>query len=141
MGFLEPDRVSIACKTAGAVQYQRKATGTARRSTGRERAMKPVTALAVILCLRLPVGAQQAGPVPAGGRVEMAKATWVVDAGEPARPVSPMLYGIFFEDINHAADASRSSTKVSGGSLSRTETYTSFPFSPKPGKASPVRSK
>lgn len=28
----------------------------------------------------------------------------VVDLREPARTASPMLYGIFFEDINHAAD-------------------------------------
>ena len=27
-----------------------------------------------------------------------------VDLQQPGHPVSPMLYGIFFEDINHAAD-------------------------------------
>ena len=33
-----------------------------------------------------------------------AQVTINVDAGNPGIQVSPNLYGIFFEDINHAAD-------------------------------------
>ncbi|MCX5758189.1 MAG: hypothetical protein NTU83_06725 [Candidatus Hydrogenedentes bacterium] len=33
-----------------------------------------------------------------------APAEIVVDLNAPVRPMSPTLYGIFFEDINHAAD-------------------------------------
>lgn len=35
---------------------------------------------------------------------ETARAAVTIAAGEPGTPVSPDLYGIFFEDINHAAD-------------------------------------
>ena len=42
--------------------------------------------------------------LPACLRVEAQLARITVSANEPGHSVSPMLWGIFFEDINHSAD-------------------------------------
>ncbi len=50
--------------------------------------------MAVMMLMGLPVWAES----------QETKPVWTVEAGAEKRPVSPTLYGIFFEDINHAAD-------------------------------------
>ena len=64
------------------------------RSRGRLAALASLALLALLSCLPTAAGAQ------AGG----ATATITGDAAAPGKPMSDRLYGIFYEDINHAAD-------------------------------------
>jgi len=50
------------------------------------------------------------------------RATLTVDVGAPGSPVSPMLYGIFFEEINHAGDGGLHAELVRNRSLEDADT-------------------
>ena len=73
--------------------------------------MKPIPLLALLLAVAItPCPAQQAAPT-----------TISIDLNQPGKPISPDLIGIFFEDINHAAD---------GGLYAELVQNRSFEYSP-----------
>ena len=67
-----------------------------------------------------------------------AQVTIHVDASNPGVKVSPNLYGIFFEDINHAADGGLYAELISNRSL-RMTTRTSLPGKLPPRKVQKSR--
>src|SRR3954466_13716417 len=83
-----------------------------RHSAGRAR----VSALAVVVA-----GALAGLPAHAGAQTPNRTATITADASAAGKKMSPDLYGIFYEDINHAAD---------GGLYAELVQNRSFEFSP-----------
>lgn len=47
----------------------------------------------------------------------MERGTLTIDLSKPGKPVSPMLYGVFFEDINRAADGGLYGNLIANGSF------------------------
>ena len=56
-----------------------------------------------------------------------AQVTINVDASNPGIKVSPNLYGIFFEDINHAADGGLYAELISNRSFAVSYTHLTLP--------------
>ncbi|MDO5397027.1 MAG: alpha-L-arabinofuranosidase C-terminal domain-containing protein [bacterium] len=49
--------------------------------------------------------------------MEYGEGTLTIDLSKPGKPISPMLYGVFFEDINRAADGGLYGNLIANGSF------------------------